>query len=432
MPNTPDVSLPIPEPVPVDGVATGLVPPAADAEPQTMQRRLWWLLPVAAVSLSVVWGGVLQALIALQIQSFTANKATQASTLGTVLTFCAVASVVFLPIVGRLGDRTPSRFIGRRNLWIFLGSVAGAILLVLLSFATNAVYVAVVWALALFPLNGVQQALQAIVPERVPVNVRARLTSLTGVGALVGVAIGAAAGLLIPSHLVAYAVIGVQLIVVCSLVAFLTRDYVPPAQTTSGPKVKSDLLNIRKHPDFWLVFAGRFLAFVGYNLGIALQLFAVRDHFGAGAAAQTTTTAVLGVSTLVLLISSVAGGFLSDKTGRMKPFVIGASVVFIPAGIVLAFVPTLTGAFIGFALLGLGFGAYVSVDGALITRVLPRLQDAGRDLGVLGIANSGPQVVAPAIAGALVASLGYPALYILVIVAAAIASVIVGFVRSVR
>jgi hypothetical protein len=47
-----------------------------------------------------------------------------------------------------------------------------------------------------------------------------------------------------------------------------------------------------------------------------------------------------------------------------------------------------------------------------VTLVLPRTEDAARDMGVLNIANAGPQVVAPFIAAAVIGHFGgYPALF---------------------
>jgi MFS family permease len=64
----------------------------------------------------------------------------------------------------------------------------------------------------------------------------------------------------------------------------------------------------------------------------------------------------------------------------------------------MAFFPVWTGALIGAAVLGIGFGAYLAVDFALLTQVLPTAVDRGKDMGVINVANSLPQVVAPVIA----------------------------------
>jgi MFS family permease len=74
--------------------------------------------------------------------------------------------------------------------------------------------------------------------------------------------------------------------------------------------------------------------------------------------------------------------------------------------------PTWPGALVAAAVLGLGFGVFTSVDFALMTEVLPKAVDRGKDLGVINIANALPQVLAPALAAPIVTYLGgYPVLY---------------------
>ncbi|CAM5286716.1 MFS transporter [Streptomyces avidinii] len=58
------------------------------------------------------------------------------------------------------------------------------------------------------------------------------------------------------------------------------------------------------------------------------------------------------------------------------------------------------------ALNGLAFGCFMAVDTALVTLVLPPAEDAARDMGVLNVANAGPQIVAPFVASAVVTGLG--------------------------
>jgi MFS family permease len=94
--------------------------------------------------------------------------------------------------------------------------------------------------------------------------------------------------------------------------------------------------------------------------------------------------------------------------------------------------PTWTGALIAAGVLGLGFGVYLSVDQALITQVLPTAEDRAKDLGIINIANSAPQVLGPAVAFPIVAYLGgYPVLYLVVAGVTVLGSVLVTRIRSV-
>lgn len=75
---------------------------------------------------------------------------------------------------------------------------------------------------------------------------------------------------------------------------------------------------------------------------------------------------------------------------------------------------------------------YLSVDAALITQVLPKAADRAKDLGVVNIANSAPQVLGPAISAPIVVYLGgYPALYAITAAVTVLGSVLVLKIRSV-
>jgi MFS family permease len=75
---------------------------------------------------------------------------------------------------------------------------------------------------------------------------------------------------------------------------------------------------------------------------------------------------------------------------------------------------------------------YLSVDAALVTQVLPTAAARAKDLGIINIANSGPQVLAPAVAAPLVSQLGgYRSLYLSVAVITVLGSLFVQRIRSV-
>ena len=103
----------------------------------------------------------------------------------------------------------------------------------------------------------------------------------------------------------------------------------------------------------------------------------------------------------------------------------------IAAGVIAAW-PTWTGTVVAAALLGLGFGVFTSVDFALMTDVLPKALDRGKDLGVINAANAIPQVAAPAVAAPIVAYLGgYRVLYLVAAVIGLAGAVLVSRIRGV-
>ena len=132
------------------------------------------------------------------------------------------------------------------------------------------------------------------------------------------------------------------------------------------------------------------------------------------------------------ILTAIVGGWLSDRSGKRKVYVIGATVVMAVAGLILAFLPTFAFSMLAALVLGLGYGVYLAVDQALITQVLPNAEDRGRDLGVINVANAVPQVLAPVIAAPIVTSLGgYPALYTAMAVVTVVSGVLVRNIKSV-
>lgn len=138
------------------------------------------------------------------------------------------------------------------------------------------------------------------------------------------------------------------------------------------------------------------------------------------------------VGGLSLLLATVISGPLSDRLGRRRVFVFISSMILALALLMPLLMPNLTGILLYTGLSAFGFGIFQSVDLALISRVLPRAEDAAKDLGVINIASTLPQTAAPGFAGLIVVGFGYGALYPVAIILVLLASATVWRIRSVR
>jgi MFS family permease len=79
---------------------------------------------------------------------------------------------------------------------------------------------------------------------------------------------------------------------------------------------------------------------------------------------------------------------------------------------VFAFANAPQALYFGAGLWGLGLGAYMAVDIALVTDVLPNARtEAAKNLGVFNIANALPQSLAPAVAPLFLAIGATPAVH---------------------
>jgi MFS family permease len=198
----------------------------------------------------------------------------------------------------------------------------------------------------------------------------------------------------------------------------LPEDQKPPFAL--GAFIKSFWVSPKAHPDFGWAWLARFLVSLSIAMATIYLLFFLTDHLGFDdEAAGQRQTVLLALYAGGTMITSVIGGYVSDRMGKRKMFVIIASFIIALAGFILAFVPEGQGGWgitmIAALILGIGYGWYLAVDQALITQVLPTAGDRAKDLGVINIANSMPQVLAPVMAAVLVTQLGgYTSLFLAV------------------
>jgi MFS family permease len=190
----------------------------------------------------------------------------------------------------------------------------------------------------------------------------------------------------------------------------------------------------RRNPDFAWAFASRFLFVLAYAFLTTYQAYYLLNKIGSDEA-DVPRQIFLGTlaQASVIVVASLIGGRLSDRTGRRKIFVFSASVVYGLAMFVIALASDFDGFLVGMAIGGLGFGVYVAVDLALVADVLPNT-DNGKDLGVLNIAGALPYTVAPALAPAVLAIGGasYGVLYAVAGVCALLGAVAILPVARVR
>ena len=133
-----------------------------------------------------------------------------------------------------------------------------------------------------------------------------------------------------------------------------------------------------------------------------------------------------------MVITAIIGGIISDRSGRRKMLVTVSGLLMAAAALLLAFFQTWPAALGAAVLYGTGYGAYIAVDQALITQVLPKARDRAKDLGIINIAIVCPGAIGAAIAAPLVSLAGYPTLFGATAVVAVAASIGVWRIKSVR
>lgn len=137
-----------------------------------------------------------------------------------------------------------------------------------------------------------------------------------------------------------------------------------------------------------------------------------------------------GITVLIALFANPLAGAFSDRTtsrfGRRRPWIIAGGlltvvgllfmwqiIIMAISFLLLAFLQTWVAVLVAAAVLGFGLGAYLAVDVAIVTLVLPSAKNRAKDMGIINIANTLPHSVAPVFAGFILAlTHSYSFLYI--------------------
>ncbi|MFT4029210.1 MAG: MFS transporter [Protaetiibacter sp.] len=398
-------------------------------------KLLLWMLP-ANISIFILWGAIPGLLLALQVAAI--DEENKVANLALVTTIGAFAAMVAQPVAGAISDRTRSRF-GRRAPWMVAGALIGGLALVGMAFANTLVMIGIGWVIVQIAYNFAQGPLSAILPDRVPVRARGTFAAIGGaatmVGAIGGQVVGASLAQNIGAGYVGLA--GFTLVIITLFVVFnpdrSSKDQVNP------PFRLLDFLHTfwvspLKHPDFFWAFAGRLLLFTGYFGVTGYNLYVLNDYIGIGdLEASTAYVPLLGLLGLAGTLPAIlVSGPLSDKIGRRKIFVFISSVVVAVGLLVPWIMPTIGGMMIMAVVIGLGFGAFMAVDQALMTEVLPSAESYAKDLGVVNIAATLPQVLAPAVGGGIVLVFGYVGLFPIGIALSVLGAFCVFMIKAVK
>jgi MFS family permease len=335
-----------------------------------------------------------------------------------------VMAIVWQPTMGAISDRTRSRY-GRRRPFIFAGTVGDVVCLLGLALAGSYWLVVVFYFLLQTASNTAQGPYQGLQPDVVPEDQRGTASGYYGLSNLVGILSGTVvAGVILQyaGRAAAFASIALLLVVTMLVTVLVVPDRVRPTQEAFGSAsevVWSTFTTPLRHTNFLWLMASRLLILMGV-VGIqSFTLFFFTDTFFASdvRAATRSTTAVVGLVVLLAILVTWPAAWLSDRIGR-KPMIVIGGVVASTGTLVLLFagyrwlpdavlepvasalrVPDLVAqTLVAGILVGAGLGAFLSVDWAFLTDVIP-LEQAGLFFGFSNIATAGSGVIARFVAG---------------------------------
>jgi MFS family permease len=400
----------------------------------------WGFISIYAAAYAGAWLALLTPImVTLALRARELAPAASEHWHSLVLAAGALCAMVANPLAGWLSDRTTSSW-GMRRPWLVGGALGGAASLAIVATAPSVAWLLVGWCLAQFAFNALLAPLAALLPDHVPRAQRGTVAGIIGVTTPIGQVGGTYLTKAVAGDMTAMLLIpaGVCVVLVLLLAAVmpdrrLARDRAPSFGWSS--LLRSFRVSTRA-PDFAWVCAGRFFLIMCMSFLMAYQafLFMTRLEIAPEDVPDVVFRSTLVQSVLVVLAGLVAGR-LSDLTRRRKPFVIGAGLACAAGSWVVAMAGTYEIYLAGVALFGVGLGAYLSVDLALITDVLPDKEaDAAKDLGLFNIASALPQSIAPGIASGILAFSGgsYGTVFFAAGVAGALAALAITPVRTVK
>jgi MFS family permease len=366
-----------------------------------------------------------------------AGSSGKALGLGIVTGIGALAALVFNVVAGHFSDRW--RWADNRAYTVLLGLVTGTLGHVILAYQHSVLGIAVWWAVCQATINIAYSPMSAVVVDHVDrkswglvwglVSVAQAVGLIASLAAVVLVFPSATAGML--SVAVGYGVFLVPLVVV------LLR--LPRVGTAVTDKGFAEAGNARPRPGliagslpafrallggrgFRSVMAGRFLIMLAETVALLYLYYYLQDDIRYSNAGHGQLILIL-IATVATIVATVTVGRAADRAGGYRRYSVLASVLMAATALALAGLTEWTLVMACAFALGAGYGAFMSVSQALSLTVLPDPSTTGRDLGILNIAYTIPQVIGAPIAGLVVANLGgYRGLFVFAALLAIVAA----------
>jgi MFS family permease len=361
-----------------------------------------------------------------------AGSSGKALGLGIVTGIGALAALVFNPVAGHLSDRW--RRTDNRAYTVLFGLVAGTIGHVILAYQHSVLGIAIWWAICQAAINVAYSPMSAVIVDRVDRKFWGLVWGLVSVAQAAGLIIGLAVVVLVfPSTTAGMLSVAVSygLFLVPLVVVLHRLPRVGSGSADAGDARPRQGLIVGSLPAFRAllggrgfrsVMAGRFLIMLAETIALLYLYYYLQDDIRYPNPGHGQLILIL-IATIATIMATVTVGRVADRSGGYRRYSVLASVLMAATALALAGLTEWTLVMVCAFALGAGYGAFMSVSQALSLTVLPDPSTAGRDLGILNIAYTIPQVIGAPVAGVVVAGLdGYRGLFIFAALLAAVAA----------
>lgn len=345
-------------------------------------------------------------------------------TIGVVMAADNVLALILLPLFGALSDKTRTP-LGRRTPYILGGTLAAAMLMVLLAAAdwrqNLPMFIAVLAAL-LLAMSVYRSPAVALMPDVTPKPLRSKANAIINLmGALGGIFAYGVVWAMLPkidpvtqtkaaSYVPVFSVIAVFMLTAAILLPFTVKENKLAAEQTEEPDddgsgdAKLDPA-VRRSLIFLLLSVA--LWYMAYNAVESAYSRYVLNRWGVDEGVGST---MMIVAMLVATASYIPIGAISSRIGR-KRVILGGVVLMglaFTGGILLTAYSWIAYALMG--LIGIGWAA-INVNSYPMVVEMSRGSDVGRYTGYYYTFSMAAQVVTPILSGQLFRLWGYGVLF---------------------
>lgn len=340
-------------------------------------------------------------------------------------------------LIGAFSDLTRS-VLGRRTPWLIVGSIGSAATLVIMGRTESVPLLLFEWCIFQLFLNAIVAPLLAVISDRIAPAHRGTISSIYAFGFTLGIY----GGQFVNARFLGDVTFGFNMMAIVILLsgplaALLMREHsskpMPKRQFSREMVLDNFSVPRRNARDYYLALFGKLTIMTATFAIQGYQLYILTDYLKIS---KDDVGHQLGTISIILMITALAmavvAGPVSDKIGSRKGPVMLAGLL-VAIGALVPFFSVAPWTMLVYALIsGLGSGIFNSVDQALNVEVLPNAETAAKDLGVLNLANTGGQVLGPAIAAMAISVAGYQMIFPMVAVVSLIGVIMIGLIRSVR
>lgn len=344
----------------------------------------------------------------LPLKATAIDPAGSARLLGQVALCGASAAGLANIVVGVLGDRT-RHWIGGRALWMVLGLVATIVSYILIYLADQPWILITAVILLQVGINLMLNPLAATLPERVPDRQKGLVAGFVGLAfPLSSLFAALAIGVWLTGELARLTAVTLATCVL--VIPFILANWRRPVAIEACYAVSLSFRAL-KDRDFFIAFFSRLMVqtcvainvlylflFLGSQTKLTVALPGLRPEMVMGG--------LLTVSTVLAVVSGLVGGRASDRISRRKIMVCSGALLLVVASVTMVSASAWPGPLFAQALFGVGVGLYGITDAALVAEVLPEPEHAGRDMGIMNIAVTTAQMIAPVIGLIAIRSFG--------------------------